>query len=211
MSVTGAQGTGGTVAGASKWLNTGQIVEYHGAGNFLAFHITPGDDGATTEAGIVPAEAGLATLDDDGLLLVKITDTAAEQLEVVTTLDGETLTQTFSLEGVTLEGETVLSDLAIIGGGTIGAINATMSDPGPFPLEVAAYNETAGHYYAVDRATAVINFADAGIGEIIDYPDEPNAFVFEAKGIGTTTVTITARDLQDHLLHTGTATVTVTE
>lgn len=214
MSVTGAQGTGGAVSGRSKWLDTGEIASYHGAGNFLAFHITPGDDGATTEAGIVPAAAGLATLDDDGLLLVKITDPAAEQLEVVTTLDGETLTQTFTLENVTLdpEPEPAIPDLAIVGGPAqeLGKITASLSGQSRFQVELGIPGGDSG-YMPVDGATAVYRFADDGIAEIERDEYEPAVLIFHALAAGNTTFTATARGIADGKLHTGTATVTVTE
>lgn len=74
-------------------------------GNYLALHVdTPDDAEATVE--LIGGTVGKpVTLDADRLIVLRITDPATQSIEVVTTLGGESVTQTYSISNLVLEPE----------------------------------------------------------------------------------------------------------
>ena len=87
-----------------KWLSSGDIADYWGAGNFLALKFAPGDEGAVVKVGLDPSQgSGLVPLDEDLNGVFKVTDKDIQVFMVETTKDGETLRQEFDLSGLVLE------------------------------------------------------------------------------------------------------------
>ena len=74
-------------------------------GNYLVTSCEA-SEGDTITAELIGGQHGPVTLDEDGILIARITDPATQQLRFVATgADGSTETQTFSLSGLTLEEE----------------------------------------------------------------------------------------------------------
>ena len=65
------------------------------SGNYLALHVTQEPEDATVTV----------ELDDDGLIVLKIADTAKQSVKVTVTNGEDTATKTYSLKGLTLATE----------------------------------------------------------------------------------------------------------
>ena len=105
-------GSDGTISGTVKYLSgSNAITDVWGEGNFLAvtFENYPNlaTEGNKVLVGLVPSIGSgllpLVTGDIDSCM--KITDPKAQQLKVVTTSNGHTVTKTYSLAGLTLKGD----------------------------------------------------------------------------------------------------------
>lgn len=73
-------------------------------GNFLALHIE--SDGADSiAAGLLNGKHALATLDEDGLIILQITDKARQKVKVVVTKGTKTHTRVYALDGLNLAKE----------------------------------------------------------------------------------------------------------
>lgn len=97
--------TGNRITGTLKYINSGSLVPTWGAGNFIALNFTTIPQGATSvKVGLYPSESsGLVELDDDHAGVFKITDKYNQKFKVVTTVNGDSTTQTFDLSGLTLQ------------------------------------------------------------------------------------------------------------
>ena len=73
-------------------------------GNFLAVHAEAGD-GATIVAELIGGVHGPVTLDDDGILIVRITNPAKQKLMFTATIGNMSDSITYTLNGLTLEAE----------------------------------------------------------------------------------------------------------
>lgn len=71
------------------------------SGHYLVTH-SEADEGATITVEIVGGISGPVQLDDDGIHIGRITSTD-QSLRIIATKDGESVTKTFSLSGLTLE------------------------------------------------------------------------------------------------------------
>lgn len=98
----------GVITGTSKWLASGAIADYWGAGNFLALKFSDFSEGITysdVQVGLVPTQgAGMVTLDSDTDGVFKVLDTN-QKLKVVQTGSDGSRVQYFSFSGLTLEEE----------------------------------------------------------------------------------------------------------
>lgn len=75
------------------------------SGNYLALHVTQEPEDATVTVELIGGKNGAVELDDDGLIVLKIADTAKQSVKV-TAINGEyTTTKTYSLKGLTLATE----------------------------------------------------------------------------------------------------------
>lgn len=73
------------------------------SGNYLVLHCdTPGVTGATITSEVVGGVHGPVVLDDDGIVISRITDKDTQTIEVVAYKDGETASVTLDLSGLTL-------------------------------------------------------------------------------------------------------------
>lgn len=97
--------TGNSISGTLRYINSGSLAQRWGAGNFIALSFTNIPEGATSvKVGMYPSESsGLVELDDDHAAVLKVTDKYEQRLKVVTTVNGDTTTQTFDLSGLTLQ------------------------------------------------------------------------------------------------------------
>lgn len=104
VTVTGSQGGNGSITGTLKWLSSGPIADYWGAGNFIALQFETGDTDAVVKVGLDPSEgSGLVQLDDDMNGVFKVTDKDTQVFVIETEADGMTLRQEFDLSGLTCE------------------------------------------------------------------------------------------------------------
>lgn len=104
VTVTGSQGGNGSITGTLKWLASGPIVDYWGAGNFIALQFESGDADAVVKVGLDPSQgSGLVPLDADMNGVFKVTDKATQVFVIETEADGMTLRQEFGLSGLTCE------------------------------------------------------------------------------------------------------------
>ena len=96
------------VTGTSKWLADGEIADYWGAGNFMAFKFEDIDERATSvKVGMSPSQgSGLVEIinDPDKNGVFKISENT-QKFKVVVSDGTHTETQTFDLSGLTLEEE----------------------------------------------------------------------------------------------------------
>ena len=95
------------ITGTLTKLTSGQLVTDWGEGYFLALKFDDFSTGLTyanVKVGLRPSvSSGLATLDSDKNGVFKITDKNAQRLVVIQTdASGNSLTQEFSLSGLTL-------------------------------------------------------------------------------------------------------------
>lgn len=92
-----------------KYLDTGAIADYWGAGNFLAFQLANIDAHATSvKVGLTPsAGSGLVEIINDPDLngVAKITDKLNQKFTVITSDGTNTKTMYFDLSELKLEGE----------------------------------------------------------------------------------------------------------
>lgn len=95
------------VTGTSKWLADGEIADYWGPGNFVAFKFEDIDERATSvKVGMSPSQgSGLVEIinDPDKNGVFKITDKDEQKFVVIITDGTQTTTQEFDLSGLTLE------------------------------------------------------------------------------------------------------------
>lgn len=106
---TGVAVNGNKITGTLKYLDSGDIATYWGAGNFLALKFADIDPEATSvKVGLDPSEgSGLVELlgDPDMNGVFKITDKATQKFKVVSSTSARTTTQTFDLSELTLLNE----------------------------------------------------------------------------------------------------------
>lgn len=99
--------SGNKITGTLKYLNSGDIADYWGAGNFVALKFSGIDEAATSvKVGLDPSQSsGLVELlgDPDMNGVFKVTDKNTQVFKVVSTDGTHTKTQTFDLTGLTLE------------------------------------------------------------------------------------------------------------
>lgn len=99
----------GKVSGTLKYLDTGAIADYWGAGNFLAFQLANIDANATSvKVGLTPsAGSGLVEIIDDPDLngVAKITDKLHQKFTVITSDGTNSVTEYFDLSDLVMEGE----------------------------------------------------------------------------------------------------------
>lgn len=97
------------IIGNLKYLSTGEIAGYWGAGNFLALKfviINPDITFSDIKVGLNPSEgSGLVTLDADLNGVFKITDKDAQTFRVVVTKNGSEFTKDYVLSGLTVATE----------------------------------------------------------------------------------------------------------
>lgn len=98
---------GSNITGTLKYVDSGELADYWGAGNFLALKFEDLDEDATSVmVGLDPSEgSGLVEIinDPDKNGAFKITNKNTQRFKVVQTVGDRTLTQTFDLSGLTLE------------------------------------------------------------------------------------------------------------
>ena len=75
------------------------------SGNYLALHVTQEPEDATVTVELIGGKNGAVELDDDGLIVLKIADTAKQSVKVTVTNGEDTATKTYSLKGLTLATE----------------------------------------------------------------------------------------------------------
>lgn len=97
----------GKVTGTLKYLDTGAIADYWGAGNFLAFQLSDIDAHATSvKVGLTPsAGSGLVEIinDPDKNGVAKITDRLNQKFTVITSDGTNTTTKYYDLSDLTVE------------------------------------------------------------------------------------------------------------
>ena len=100
---TGLSVADGAITGTLKYLDSGEIAEYWGAGNFMALKFTPGEDATSVRVGMVPSASGmdLVELDEDLNGVFKVTDKDTQVFRVVSTDGTHTKTTDYSLSGLT--------------------------------------------------------------------------------------------------------------
>lgn len=98
---------GNRITGTLKYLSSGPIAGYWGAGNFLALKFSDVDPRATSiKVGMNPSEgSGLVELlgDPDMNGVFKVTDKTTQKFRVVITDGHVTKTTDYDLSGLTLE------------------------------------------------------------------------------------------------------------
>jgi len=75
------------------------------SGNYLALHVTPQPEDAVVTVELVGGKKGAVKLDDDGLIVLRIADTAKQSVKVVVTSGKDAATKTYGLTGLTLATE----------------------------------------------------------------------------------------------------------
>lgn len=104
---TGVAINGNKITGTLKYLDSGDIANYWGAGNFLALKFADIDPEATSvKVGLDPSEgSGLVELlgDPDMNGVFKITNKDTQVFKVVTSTSKRTTTQTFDLKDLEVE------------------------------------------------------------------------------------------------------------
>ena len=100
---------GDSITGTLKYLDTGAIAEYWGAGNFLALKFTDIPETATScKVGLAPSEgSGLVEIinDPDKNGVFKVTNKNTQNFKIVTTDGTKTTTQIFDLQQLTCQTE----------------------------------------------------------------------------------------------------------
>lgn len=95
------------ITGTLKYLDSGEIADYWGAGNFLALKFTDIPATATSvKVGLDPSQSsGLVEIltDPDKNGVFKITDKDTQVFKVVVTDGTNTVTKTYDLSGLGLE------------------------------------------------------------------------------------------------------------
>ena len=100
-------GVNGIISGTLLYLDdytgfSGDTAEQ--SGHYLAVKATA-TEGATITAELIGGNHGPVTLDSDGILIARITDTKKQKLRFTATVSGKTDTIIYSLKGLTLEAE----------------------------------------------------------------------------------------------------------
>ena len=91
----------GTLHHVTDYTGFSSNVEQQ-SGHYLALHaVAEGADTITVE--LVGGTSGPVTLDEDGIIVLLIADTAAQSVRVVATNDADSETLTYTLTGLTLE------------------------------------------------------------------------------------------------------------
>lgn len=99
----------GAITGTLKYVDggwdSGTWSAEESTGNYLVLHCASAVDGATLTVEVEGGDHGPQTLDDDGLVICRIKNTA-QKIKVSASKTGyETTTKTYTLTGVTLAGE----------------------------------------------------------------------------------------------------------
>lgn len=101
---SGIKINGNKITGTLKKLTSGALVDAWGEGNFIALKFSGIPAGATVKVGMSPSEgSGLVELDADLNGVFKVTNKATQTFKVVTTIGGESITDTYNLTGLTVE------------------------------------------------------------------------------------------------------------
>lgn len=99
----------GRITGTLKYLDSGDIVDAWGEGNFLVLKFDDIDENATSvKVGMEPSQgSGLVEIidDPDKNGVFKVTDKNAQKFKYVVTSATDVITQTFDLSGLTCEEE----------------------------------------------------------------------------------------------------------
>lgn len=99
----------GRITGTLKYLDSGDIVDAWGEGNFLVLKFDDIDENATSvKVGMEPSQgSGLVEIidDPDKNGVFKVTDKDAQKFKYVVTSATDVITQTFDLSGLTCEEE----------------------------------------------------------------------------------------------------------
>ena len=96
--------TGRQITGTSKWLASGDIADYWGAGNFiyLKFTLPQGVSYSNVKVGLEPsAGSGLVTLDADLDGVFKVTNKDTQNFVVVANISGTEYKEEYNLGGLT--------------------------------------------------------------------------------------------------------------
>lgn len=100
---TNVKVSGKNINGTLKHLTEGDIAEFWGDGYFVALQFDNIPEGATVKVGPYPsAGSGLVELDEDRNGVFKITNKNTQKFKVVTSKGSESITDTYSLRGLTL-------------------------------------------------------------------------------------------------------------
>lgn len=74
------------------------------SGHYLVVHCDTGDDAADSiKVQLINGNFGPATLDEDGIAIVRISDNKAQALNVIAAKDGHVVSRIFDLSGLTME------------------------------------------------------------------------------------------------------------
>lgn len=102
--VVSAEGVSGTlkyIADYSSAYGSGE-----NSGYYLALHCTtPGVEGATITSEVIGGVHGPVTLDEDGIVISRITDKDTQTIEVVAYKDGESESVTLDLSDLVMESQ----------------------------------------------------------------------------------------------------------
>ncbi len=102
---TGVSVADGRISGTLKYVSSGSLPDFWGAGNFLALDFSNADESATAHfVGLSPSKgSGLVQLDSDMDAAFKIADPAVQKLLVISSNDAGSTTKTYDLSGLVLE------------------------------------------------------------------------------------------------------------
>lgn len=75
------------------------------SGNFLALKVATNRTGAITTVEVTNGTSGPVQLDSDMNIVLKIADPETQSIKIITTKDGDSLTKTYGLTGLTCEAE----------------------------------------------------------------------------------------------------------
>lgn len=95
---------GTAISGTLKYIDDYSSAYGAGenSGNYLVLKIESDEDTVIT-AEIINGAHGPVTLDDDGILISRITDKDSQTIKVVASKDGASTTKTYTLSGLTLQ------------------------------------------------------------------------------------------------------------
>lgn len=98
--------SGSGISGTLKYIDDYSSAYGSGmdSGNYLVLHAeVPGVEGVTLTSEVVGGTVGPVTLDEDGIVISRITNKSTQTIRVVASKDGyDSITKTFSLKGLTL-------------------------------------------------------------------------------------------------------------
>lgn len=96
--------SGNAVTGTLKYVDDYSSAYGAGedSGNYLVLKFTS-DEGAVITAEIINGVHGPVTLDEDGILISRITDKDSQTIKVVASKDGASTTKIYTLSGLTLQ------------------------------------------------------------------------------------------------------------